>query len=201
MARFPNREPEIMVLAQDMATGFKANPDVFPNPPYGMDELAQWIADYTAARDANGLAQAKASEALAQKQHALETLTDGMKGLLRYAETRADNDQQLALVGWSGRSAPAALQAPGQPRLLEVARQGEGWVSIDWKPALDGGKPAAYNVQRRQLPDGACALSAMAIDAEATLTDQPRGLALEFRVLAVNRAGTSEASNTVTASL
>ena len=38
-----------------------------------------------------------------------------------------------------------------------------------------------------------------ALDSEATLVDQPRGKDLEYRAVAINKAGDGEPSNTVTA--
>ncbi|MDD5037227.1 MAG: hypothetical protein PHE55_21070 [Methylococcaceae bacterium] len=61
------------------------------------------------------------------------------------------------------------------------------WIFLDWKERAEGGKPAAYLVQRREMPDGAWTLIGIAIESEITLLDQPRGKALEYRVLAVTR--------------
>lgn len=41
----------------------------------------------------------------------------------------------------------------------------------------------------------------MAMDTEVTLSNQPRGARLEFRVVAVNKAGEGEPSNGVLATL
>nr|VFK56126.1 MAG: hypothetical protein BECKTC1821F_GA0114240_100921 [Candidatus Kentron sp. TC] len=41
----------------------------------------------------------------------------------------------------------------------------------------------------------------MAMDTEVSLTNQPRGVRLEFRVVAVNKAGEGEPSNGVLATL
>ncbi len=139
--------------------------------------------------------QSQLADPLAQKQSALALLTDDMKVHLRFAKASVSSDQQLALIGWGGHSAPMARQAPSQPRNLE--RQGEGWVHLDWKQGTDGGKPSAYTVQRREMPDGAWTQAATAVDVEITLTNQPHSKPLEYRVLAMNRAGESDASNTV----
>ncbi len=46
-------------------------------------------------------------------------------------------------------------------------------------------------------PDGAWADVATAILSEITLVDQPEKTQLEYRVIAVNKAGEGQASNTV----
>jgi len=89
------------------------------------------------------------------------------------------------------------LTPPGQSRLLEAPRQGNGWVFLDWKAPADGDVPAAYKVMRRERPAGAWEEVATAVISEATLVEQPRGKELEYRIVAVNKAGDGEPSNTV----
>jgi hypothetical protein len=106
---------------------------------------------------------------------------------------------------------------------LEAPHEGEGWVFLDWKEPVDlpaprfldrrcqvsaiparqagGGAVAAYKVQRRLRPDGPWSDAGMAIESEITLTNQERGKEWEYRVLAVNKAGEGEPSNTVMAVL
>ena len=81
--------------------------------------------------------------------------------------------------------------------MLEAPKQGKGWVFLDWKAPADGGKVGAYKVQRRNRTDGAWEDIATAILSEITLVDQPRGAELEYRVIAINKAGEGSPSNTV----
>lgn len=125
-----------------------------------------------------------------------------MKADLRYAETTVNyDDDQLKLIGWGGRKTRTSLEAPGQCRSLEAAREGEGWVFLDWKEPVDGGAVAAYKIQRRERPSGAWSDVGMAIESEITLSNQERAKEWEYRVLAVNKAGEGEPSNTVMAVL
>ena len=59
-----------------------------------------------------------------------------------------------------------------------------------------GGAVAAYKVMRRERPAGPWQEVATALLCEASLVDQPRGKEYEFRVVAMNKAGEGEASNT-----
>jgi hypothetical protein len=102
----------------------------------------------------------------------------------------------------------------------------DGRVFLDWKAPVDGGRVSAYKMQRRQRPEGAWQNVATAIlsacrdaqagetdlsacgpvceqnrsgrhaQAEATLVAQPKGKELEYRIIAINKAGEGEASNT-----
>jgi hypothetical protein len=72
---------------------------------------------------------------------------------------------------------------------------------LDWKEPIDGGKPAAYKIQRRARPAGPWADASMAIESEITLSDQRRATEWEFRIIAVNKASEGLSSNTVMAVL
>jgi hypothetical protein len=208
MATFPRTESDIVALAQEMKSGLQDNAAVYPNPPYSPDSINARTWAFINARDAAVAASAAAEEATAKKQEELQELIDAMKSDLTYAENTVDgDDDKLKLIGWSGRKAPTKLTVPGQPRNLEIENEGPGTITLDWKKpaAKSGGKPQSYIIQCRQLPDGASPtaweLKGMALDTEAALAGLPQGTRLEFRVLAVNKAGQSEPSNTVDAVL
>jgi len=198
MALFPKREAEILALAEAMKTGLKDNAALFPSPPVSWMSLSAKKNLYYTKRDTALAAAATAETAVSVKSEALEALTDAMKADLRYAENTVDfDDDKLKLIGWSAKKAATTLAPPGQPRLLEAPKQGEGWVFLDWKPPASGGKPAAYTIERRERPAGPWESTATAIETEATLVDLPRGPELEYRIIAVNKAGESTPSNTV----
>lgn len=201
MANFPRREAEIKALAQNMIAGLHSNPD-FPDPPVKQNDLKKLLDDFNALDDAQVSAQAAAQQATEAKQAKLDELTSAMKKDLHYAEDAVNgNDAKLAKLGWSGKASPTALQAPGQPRSLEAAKEGAGWLLLDWKKPIDGGKAAFYRIERRELPGGNWTMAGTALESEATLTNQERGKECEYRVIAVNKAGESDPSNTVTAVL
>jgi len=198
MARFPIAEAEIIALAQAMESGLADNAAVYPAPPVAPADLTALISAYTTAKNAAIAAQAAAEDAITSKDEALEDLADAMKSDIRYAENTVDfDDDKLKLIGWAGRKERTPLAPPGQARLLEAPKQGEGWVFLDWKAPIDGGAPAAYKVMRRERPAGAWEEVATAVISEATLVEQPRGKELEYRIVAVNKAGDGEPSNTV----
>ena len=202
MARFPSKEAEVFALAQQMMSGLAANAAVYPSPPVTVAELGAAFGAYMTANSAAVAAQAAAEQATAAKDDALQTLTDGMRADLRYAENTVNfDDDQLKLIGWGGRKARTSLEAPGQARTLEAPRQGDGWVFLDWKEPVDGGKVAAYKIERRERPSGPWTDAGMAIESEITLSNQERGKEWEYRVIAVNKAGEGTPSNTVMAVL
>ena len=197
MATFPTRESDIIVLAQAIIQGLTTEADKFPKSPYTPQEVQAVLDAFLVLRDALTRLQAQVGEATTAKNGGLAGLTDTMKAVLRYIENAADSEDQLAHFGWSGRRAPSALQPPGQSRSLEAPRQGAGWVFLDWKEPIDGGKPNFYSVDVRELPDGDWKPAGTAIDSEITLTNLPTGKTLEFRVFAVNKAGNGIPSNVV----
>ncbi|MCK5225913.1 MAG: fibronectin type III domain-containing protein [Planctomycetes bacterium] len=197
MARFPRTEPEIAALAEAMITGLTDNSAIYPAPPIAPLDLTTAKNAYIIALNAAIAAAAAAEAATATKDDALEELIDAMKSDIRYAENTVNfDDDKLKLIGWAGKKAPTALTPPGQTRLLEAPRQGNGWVFLDWKAPIDGGAPNAYKVTRRERPDGTWAEVATAVISEATLVEQPKGKELEYRIIAINKAGDGSPSNT-----
>jgi len=202
MARFPISEAEITTLAQDLIHGLSAYAEDFPAPPVAPAELETALAAYVTARETATAGAAAAAQGTAAKEEALQALTDLMKAVIRYAEnTVAFDDGKLQLLGWGGRKSRTSLDAPGQVRTLEVLREGEGWVYLDWKDPVDGGRVAAYKVQRRRRNEGPWIDVGMAVDSEVTLNGQESGVELEFHVIAVNKAGEGPPSNSVRAVL
>jgi len=199
MAKFPKSESDIVVLAETVIAGLSANSTVYSMPPISIEQLTTRLQDYQAARNAAVAAQAAAEEATLAKDKALAALTKDLRTNLRYAENAVDyNDEQLKMLGWGGRSKRSPMRAPGQVRDLEAPRQGESWVLLNWKRPQNGGRVAAYKVQRRERDkNGAWMDLTIALTLETTLVDQPRSVVLEYRIIAINRAGESTPSNTV----
>ena len=197
MARFPRTEPEVVALAQTMATGLTANVAIYAAPPVLPAALTTLVSTYITAKNDSVAAIAAAEEATGEKDDALTALADAMKSDIRYAENTVNyDDDKLKLIGWAGKAAPTELQAPGQARMLEAPKQGEGWVFLDWKDPIDGGTPSAYKISRRERPAGPWEDVGTALDSEVTLVEQPRNKELEYRIIAINKAGEGEPSNT-----
>ncbi len=203
MANFPYREPDIVRLAQDIATGLAAHTDVFPSPPASPDDINQALTAYNSAREAAIVASANARQGTAAKDEAIRSLMDLMRADLRYAEsTSRSDDGKLQLLGWGAPRSRTATGIPGQVRTLEVLREGKNWLFLDWKEPVDGGQVAAYKVQRRQRDGGGDWTDVgTAVESEITLNGQETGVEFEYRVIAVNKAGEGPASNIVRAVL
>jgi len=196
MARFPKSQAQIAALAEQLSRGLLDNNTIFPQPPVHPILIRIRKIIYQSRHDNFLAAQAAAEQATTDKTETLENLIEAMKADIRYAENTVNfDDDKLKLIGWAGKKAKTPLAAPGQTRLLEAPKQGKGWVFLDWKAPADGGKPKAYKVQRRSGESWEDI--ATAILTEATLVDQPEKQELEYRVIAVNKAGEGQASNTV----
>ena len=168
------------------------------SPPAPAEAINESLAECQSALDAVVAAKAALKEAVSVKDGKLEALEVGMKKDFRYAEDAVDKDDaKLARIGWSGRHAPTSLAAPGQVRSLHVTAQGEGWLEMDWKKPADGGRVATYRIQRREAGSGPWTLVEIAMETEARIADQARGSRLEYCVVATNKTGEGEMSNTV----
>lgn len=199
--RFPTTEAEIRALAQSIIAGLEGNAN-FPSPPFSAAQLQALLDTVIQRSDAQVLSQATAKQDTDSKQASISDMAAALKSVLRYAENAAHGeDTLLAQLGWGGRAASHALQAPGQSRLLEVTQQGTGWVTLDWKKPADGGAAASYKIERRGRAEGDWKLAGISVETEITLNNQERGKEWEYRVLAINKAGEGAPSNIVTAVL
>ena len=200
--RFPKAESKIVSLLHEIIAGLQAHPDLFPSPPVSAEDLKTQFETYLKAADTAVDKQAEAKRAVEEKNHDLDAAVESSKMILRYAEnvTHSD-DAALNYLGWGAHREPARLKSPGQTRHLEAPRQGDGWIALDWKQPDEGGKAAAYRVQRREGDSETWLDAGMAMGLETTLSNQPRGIRLEFRVVAVNKAGEGEPGNGVLAML
>ena len=200
MPRFPRTEPEIAALAHVVTQGLADAPEDFPAPPVAPDELQMQLDAYNGALMSAVKAETAAREHHAAKDEALEKLVDGVKANLKYAEIVVrDEPEKLNQVGWGERREGTALEAPGEVRDIGIRAEGDSWVVLDWKAPVDGGAVAVYRIQRRS-GDGSRTweLVDTAVETEHLLGNQPRGVELEYRVIAVNRSGSGQPSGMVT---
>jgi len=199
--RFPNTEPEIRALAQNIITGLTNNPN-FPSPPVSPAQLQNLLDTMIQLGDTQVATQAAAKQATDNKQAGVDETIAAMKSALRYAEDAVQGDDaKLAQLGWGGRAVPRPLQVPGQPRLLEILQQGAGWLMLDWKKPADGGAAATYKIERRGRAEDDWKLAGISVETEVTLNNQECGKEWEYRVIAINKAGEGAPSNIVTAVL
>nr|VFJ91870.1 MAG: hypothetical protein BECKH772A_GA0070896_1003517 [Candidatus Kentron sp. H]VFJ92883.1 MAG: hypothetical protein BECKH772B_GA0070898_1003517 [Candidatus Kentron sp. H]VFJ99722.1 MAG: hypothetical protein BECKH772C_GA0070978_1003417 [Candidatus Kentron sp. H] len=66
---------------------------------------------------------------------------------------------------------------------------------------MDGGKVGTYRVKRREPTEDAWTLAETVMAEETTLTNEETSKTFEYRVVAMNKAGQGEVSNTVSAVL
>ena len=202
MPRFPRREADVYALAQEMIAGYLAKPAIFVHA--NVSALQTALVEYQDARDLMLCWEAVAKHWTENKESALDEVETVMK--LQLAKSEIDTvtePKQLMLIGWGPKAEPRKLTPPGMPRHLEAVHQGKGTIELDWKPpALHaGGQVRNYVVLRRDKPGpnkpfGPWKQSQSAIETETFLTNQPKGIDLEYRIIAINSAGNSVPSNT-----
>jgi hypothetical protein len=204
MPKFPKSEAGIIALAQKMVPGFQENPD-FPSPPFSSSDLNNMLTALIAQIATQAANKATMQQSTAIKKTMTKDTTRVMKAMLHYAfDAVQGDDAKLTVIGWGGIAEPTphVLVPPGQPRDLRVTQQHEDSLDIAWTVPADGGLVAFYRVeQREQTEGGKWKIASSGVDINETLTDQERGKVWEYRVIAINKAGESLPSNTVTAVL
>ena len=202
MAQFPKAEADVVALSGAMLAVYAAH--VADCPSANVPGLTTAYGAYVTARNAQVDAMAAAQVATEAKNTALDALEEMMRTELKKSEVDVGSDgEKLEYIGWGPKSAPSPSTPPGQPRNLDPVIQGPGTLFLDWKlPARgSGGTVRTYIIERRQQPAGGGEFGdwsqiGIALETETTLTSQPRGPQLEYRVKAVNVGGESIPSNT-----
>lgn len=150
VARFPESEPEIAVLAALVVEGLELAVEDFPAPPVPATELKAKLDRYTEARAATVAAETETREQHAIKDEALDDLVDGMKADLKYAEIAVrDRPEKLSKLGWAGPRSSSRLGAPGEVRNIGIVAEGDTWAILRWKPPVEGGRAGFYKIQRQ----------------------------------------------------
>ncbi len=198
MMECPEREADIVEFALWMAECLEQHPDALPGIPVSAAELRAAVDACHAAQTASVVADSTLRERHETKDQALVAAKDAMKANLRYADVEVRGQpEKLSGLGWGGRPGATDREPPGEVRDIALRSEGDTWLVLEWRPPIDGGPAATYRVQRRRR-GGAWEFVATAVDNDCLLSGQPRGIEFEYRVIAVNKAGTGQPSATVT---
>jgi hypothetical protein len=199
--RFPKSEAKVAELAMRIADGLARATGEFASPPVSPAVLSAQLEAFHEKKAALVATRAKARMQRADKIRAFKTLKDSMRANLRYAEVTVRRQPELlGGLGWGPRRPRTPLKPPGEVRDITIQQQGDTWLLLTWNAPAAGGAVAVYSIQRRTPPD-AWEDVATSMDTIELLREQPRGVDLEYRVLAMNRAGTGSPSATATAVL
>ncbi len=185
-----------------MIAGYTAHTVDFPSAdPIGLQAaLSGFLTDKQSQEDA----KAQAQIATATKTGTLDSLEDMMKTELKKSELdTAGNPDKLLEIGWGPKAEPVPVLPPDAPSNLIPIDEGPGDLTLQWdKPAHDRNRPVDnYAVERRyQLTPGGEFGDWIFVDMtyknQIDLTGQPRGIQMEYRVMATNAAGQSLPGNT-----
>lgn len=210
MATFPTRRNDLLALAIKILEGETANRSAYPAATFNTTSLTTAISSAQGATTARQQQESALAVATDTERSSYDTLAEIVRSHLNQAETTHKNaPENLLLIGWEGPAAPVK-QVPNQPRALEAQPRGIGTVFLDWKAPLDNrgsGKAAFYRVERQvrslenTITEDWGVWNGSAVASELLLTAQPRGVELDYRVIAVNATGDSLPSNTITVTL
>ena len=202
MPKFPKTEAEVVALAETMIAGLTAHAADFPSVTVAT--LSTALTNYKNQRQTQEDKRSQAQIATVTKDDKLEVLTELMKNDLKLSEVDVASDpEKLTEIGWGPKTEPQPIVAPGAPTELHPTAEGQGSVWLEWtKPAGgSGGAVRNYIIERRDQQQGgtfgAWGLVQTTYNCEITLTEQPDNVRVEYRVKAVNTAGESMPSNSV----
>lgn len=197
----PKTEAERLNWFELIIAGMEANDGVYKDSPVKVQQFKDGLAALKAKRDQANASQAATSELFEDKGDFMSAQLNMADRIMDFAEAANNYDDiELQKVGW-GAPAAATGQPPGQARTLEIVKQEDDKLSLDWKSPSEGGKAKFYNVENREMPNGNWKLLKSVIPSEVVLEDLPRKIEMEFRVISVNSSGAGVPSNIITATL
>lgn len=199
---FPKSENEVYELANIVLNGVTTNPGDFP----GIDpiELSTVISNYSGSKNSAESARAQSKIATVSKKDSLSELETYLKNTLKKAEIDCQDDpEKLSEIGWGPRSNPTPLAMPGQCGFLTAYDEAAGSLKLKWNKPTTGGAPSIYRIERSDQPEGGGIPGPWKIvntfyKNDVQLEDQPRGIEMQYRVIATNAAGDGIASNIAT---
>jgi hypothetical protein len=210
MATFPTRRNDLLALAIKIVEGVTANRSVYPAASFDTASLTGAISSAQTSTTSRQQKESALSVATEEERDAYDALSELVRSHLNRAEdSHKSAPENLTLIGWERQAVPTR-RVPSSPRSLEAQPHGAGSVFLDWKAPLDNrgsGRAAFFRVERQvRTLDGKTTeawgvWSGSAVASELLLTGQPRGVELDFRIIAVNATGDSLPSNTLTVTL
>ncbi|MFY9234185.1 MAG: fibronectin type III domain-containing protein [Fimbriimonadaceae bacterium] len=208
--RFPTRKPDIDALTNAILAGIAANPIDYPSgpgQPFNTANLTNFNNTKNTAKNTRQQEEGQFRVAVTAENGSYDVVTDEVRRFVNLAiAVHGIKSPKLLLIGWAPLAEGESF-VPGQPRALEAVIQGQTDTFLDWKspaPAAGKGEVSHYRIERRirtlqgQQTEDWGAWQATAIETEIVLSGLERGVEYDFRVIAVNVAGDSAPSNTVT---
>lgn len=202
MSQYPRSQSEIAALVEHMMAGFTEHPEYFPHAD--KISLQQAYDEFMQASTTLNGAEAAVKLAASNKLEKQRQLEAAMKNNIRHATADCSaNPTRLSYIGWGTRHEPRPIDPPASPGGLKVVAQSEGTVFLKWeKPSRkSGGGPVRLYMIERHIQGESLynwELVTNSYNNEVTLTNQPQGVKIDYKVRASNSAGASCATNTVT---
>jgi len=202
MAQFPRREAEIAALARSVIGGLRDDPELLQGCPVSVSELQAALTEYRKTRNAAVEAAGHAVLCTTVKNTALDALAQLVKRVLRFAESVAGvSHGRLIKLGWGVPRERVQLEEPSQPLDFRILKEGENSITLAWRKPPEGGRVAAYRVERQRMGADEWIVVGTAVKKRITVEHQEEGVAWYYRVIAINKAGEGMPSNSVKAVL
>lgn len=206
MAKFPITKSGIRAFARDILGGLQTNAAVFPTPPFEPAPLAAAIAQDQVNQAARMNLAAQLEAAILVENEGLKLVVELSKRELALCEATYRNDAtKPALFGWTRVRQGGGGSRIGQPGELRATAQTAGATVLEWSSPSSGRARVQYYKIERQITDPATLKvlepwgqwQMSAVQTEIALSDQPRGVEISYRVMAVAATTVSLPTNNV----
>ncbi len=192
---FPTSEPKIKRFCDRMIDGLMWHQPDFPHANRMVLYAKRLV--YIGTKKARAEAKSQKLIATKAKDKKLSELIKVMRNCLKKSEVdAASNPEKLKLIGWAPKDRPQPSEIPSQPLNLRIAFKDGQTIKLKWDRPDDDSRVRNYLLECRQQ-SGDWQPVGVSYRTEMNLANQPVKVILEYRVKAVNIAGESMPSNTV----
>ena len=194
MGKFPTKDADTTTLCRKMIIGYTTYPADFSHADVQTLQGDLTLFDDGAMAVTNAKAALKAAAQLFKTYRTRLRKNMMAQGKQSQLDTN-NNPAKLAEIGWTPPSPKTPVVQPGEPRDFTAVVQNTTSVQFSWKaPAKgSGGKVRDYRIDRRESTGGTMYNDwheLVVVTGKKTLIrDQPRGVQLEYRVVAMNNGG------------
>lgn len=197
MSQFPRSRTEVLRFAERMLSGYAKDPEAYPHKD--VKGLKNALTDCKRGDEDSAMKEAALRRATETGNKNYARIEKLLKSQMKHADVDTGGDpEKLAAIGCA-RTKPQSRKTPPLPPCgLEILAKGPGTMDLKWTKAKGARAKTIrmYRIDRRERtapgkPYGNWQEVTAVLETRRLLVNQPQGVQLEYRIVAVNQYGES----------
>jgi hypothetical protein len=191
-------DARLIALTGSLVEGLSAKPELFPNMPVDLLDLARQMRELADLADADSAFEQEMAAIREREQQAMEDFVVATRQVIEYLKQLQEHGLLPAELGPPPLDLPPVRLVPGPCHQLRAADHGPESIELIWYPPLTGSRVLCYEVERAQIPCGAIPWEvAVTSLSNRVVLPQADGTVFIYRVTARGAEGLGEPSGYV----